>query len=674
MFQGRAHFIGILFVPACLCVLLAGDPVAAADRATTGGTTAQEGGPVIMTQEVVVSATKTEQPVSHVTSSVEVITGEDLKRRKIKTVVDALRLSQGLAVFSNGGPGTTATVRIRGGSPNQTLVLIDGAIMNSATTGQFDFANLTTDNIERIEILRGSQSMLWGSDAMGGVINIVTKKGKGKPRVTSFAEYGSFVSLREGTSASGETGPADFAVSLSRWDMAGFSAVDFRRGAIERDAYRNWQASGRLGFRLPGEGRLDLDFRWLNGDVDFDNASAFGGGPFDVFKLKSTSNQFVYSGRYEQPLADWYTHTLTMARAQESLVTQAGTFQRSVVTGAVSPASTFNNSQINTLSNRIESRHDVTIAEPLLLTLGYQFREQQGENISSSAIPETIISSQSGFAQLQLNAWDRLFATAGLRQDAFNIFGDATTYRVTGGYLFEETGTKVRGSYSTGFRAPAINEILFPNFGNPNLRPEKSQSMDAAVDQSFFGDRLRLSATYFWNRFRDLITSAPSATVCGVGPFGTNFCAQNIGAAKSQGWELGLDATLLQDLPFMRSLELRGQYTYTLTRDLEENAGNRLPRWPVDQWSGILSYQPIEAVRVNLAVRYVGSRFNDVANTENLKAFDVWTLSAFYDVSSHVQVYTRAENLFNEKYEEILFLGTPVRSIYFGVKTDFTLS
>jgi len=137
--------------------------------------------PVLETREVVVTATKTPVPVTHLTSAVEVMTGEDLTRRRVKTVADALRLAQGLTVFSNGGPGTSTSVRIRGSNADQVLVLIDGAIMNSATLGSFDFANLTTDNIERIEVLRGAQSMLWGADAMGGVINITTKKGTGVP-------------------------------------------------------------------------------------------------------------------------------------------------------------------------------------------------------------------------------------------------------------------------------------------------------------------------------------------------------------------------------------------------------------------------------------------------------------------------------------------------------------
>jgi outer membrane cobalamin receptor len=188
---------------------------------------------VIETPELFISATKTETPIKHVTSAVEIITGEQMQQRRMKTVVEALRLAQGLAVFQSGGPGTLAQVRMRGGTPQQTLVLIDGAIVNSATDGTYNFANLTTDNIERIEILRGSQGMMWGSDAMGGVVNIITKRGRETPNISAFAEYGSFATLREGASVTGKKGLFDVAATLSRWDTSNFSAINYRRGAAE---------------------------------------------------------------------------------------------------------------------------------------------------------------------------------------------------------------------------------------------------------------------------------------------------------------------------------------------------------------------------------------------------------------------------------------------------------
>ena len=156
---------------------------------------------VIETPEVFISATKTETPIKQVTSAVEIITGEQMQQRKIKTVMEALRLAQGLAVFQSGGPGTLAQVRMRGGTPAADAGLDRRRHRQQRhRMGSYNFANLTTDNIDRIEILRGSQGMMWGSDAMGGVINITTKRGRETPNISSFIEYGSFTTIREGAS------------------------------------------------------------------------------------------------------------------------------------------------------------------------------------------------------------------------------------------------------------------------------------------------------------------------------------------------------------------------------------------------------------------------------------------------------------------------------------------
>ncbi len=652
----------------CVCVLawiLPADYVSAQEVSMANQTD------VIETREVVVSATKTPVHVTQLTSAVEVITEEDLKRRQVKTVADALRLAQGLTVFSNGGPGTSTSVRIRGSNSDQVLVLIDGAIMNSATAGNFNFANLTTDNIERIEILRGAQSMLWGADAMGGVINITTKKGTGAPSASAFFEYGSFLSIREGGQVSGKTGIVDYSAAISRWDYTGFSAVNYRRGASERDGFHNWQTSARLGVALPHEGRLDLNFRLLQGRSNFDGG--FGPG-FDVLGAYSNSQQFVYSATYNQPITTWWNQALTVSRQTEGLESFSGTTQRNVQTGAVSAPFAFR-SQIDTLANRVEWQHNFQIGKPLLISAGYQFRDQQGENrdllTNNLDITHKVLSSHAGFAQAQLNLWDRVFATAGVRQDEYNIFGSATTYRTTAGYLHQETGTKIRSSYATGFRAPTFNQLYFPNFGKADLKPEKSQSMDIGVDQYLLDNRLTISGGFFWNHFRDMIVAQQSASVCGISFGFANFCAQNIGAVSTKGWEASVKYAVVKDVPFIKSLDVQAQYTNTLTRNLVEQPGNRAPRVPVDQWSMIISYQPIDPVRVNLEGRYVGSRFNDVNNLQSMRAFDVWNISASYDVTNRVQTYLRLDNIFNEKYEEVLLFGTPVRSIFAGLRVNY---
>jgi vitamin B12 transporter len=635
----------------------------------------------IETPDVVVSATKTPLPISQVTSAVEVITGDQMQQRKIKTVAEALRWAEGLSVNQSGGPGTAVDVRMRGGTPEQTLVIIDGAIVNSATTGSYDFANLTADNIERIEILRGNQSMLWGADAMGGVINITTKRGRDVPNMAAFMEYGSFATLREGASIGGKKGPIDFSGSISRWDTSSFSTINYRRGASERDGYHNWQGSVRLGADLPKNGRLEFDFRWMKGIVNFDgfsfNPTTFQSDPADVLGAKSQSTQYVFSGNYTQPITSWWSQKVTMSRATDNLISTSGTVEQNVVTGTTAPVGFPFNSQIQTTSNRIEWQHNVQVAKPLLLTAGYQFREQIGQSTDfldpTMSIPNKIVSSNAGFADAKLNLWDRVFGTAGIRQDEYNNFGSATTYRVTGGYLHHETGTKLRGSYGTGFRAPSVNQLFFPGFGNPNLQPEKSQGLDAAVDQSLLNDQVVLSVGYFWTRYRNLILSAQDPVTCGIGPFGANFCAVNIGSSKAQGVETSAKLKLVRDRPWIKTLDLQFKYTYTSTTDLTHGQDTRLPKWPLHQWSTILSYQPIEALRANLEGRFVGQRYNNTGNVGSIGSFYVWNASATYEVNKSMQVYLRADNIFNRKYEEVLFFGTPVRSIFAGVRVNFDM-
>jgi vitamin B12 transporter len=640
--------------------------------------------PVIETKEVVVSATKTPLPVSQLTSAVEVITGEELERKKIKTVIDGLRLAQGVFASSSGGPGTEATVKMRGAFARHTLVLIDGVIVNSPTSGSYDFSNLMTDNIDRIEILRGAQSMLYGSDAIGGVINIYTKKGTGVPTGSAFLEYGSFASLREGASLSGAKGLFDFSASLSRWDTSSFSAINYRRGAYERDGFHNWQGSGKLGVSLPRDGRLEFNVRWYNSDSNFDGF-ADSGAPADVFGAKQSNRNLILSGTYDQPITSWWTQKLTLAQADERLQSVSGNTGYNIITGqsmTANPSGCFPNfdtcftpfaSDVKILNRRVELQENFQVLEQLLISVGYQFREEKGDSVGfyGPADPTKVISSNAGFAQAQVNLWERLLVTGGVRHDSYNTFGDATTYRVTAGYLLKETGTKFRGSYATGFKAPTLNDLFFQGFGNPDLKPEKSQSMDLGIDQSFFQDRLQLNAGYFWNRFNNLIQFVFDPTIC---PPTTLFgvCPINVADAKTQGWELGFKFMI------MEGLHLRGQYTYTLTRAYDNptiplGEDKRLPRWPVDQASVGLTYQPIEPVRLTVDYRFVGARNNDLTNTpdQKLGSFNVVNASASYDITRNWQVYGRVDNLFDSRYEEILYFGTPIRSVYGGVKFTY---
>ena len=659
MLQGSWARPQIVCLIAVLMAMFPGAPTATAEEAST---VRSEEDLVVQVPEVITSATKTPLPASHVTSAVEVIDGEEIQRKRIKTVIEALRLAQGVFAFSQGGAGTIANVRIRGAETKHTLVAIDGVIVNSPTNGAFNFADLTSDSIERIEIVRGAQSMLYGADAIGGVINITTKRGRGKPSASAFFEYGSFATLREGAQVSGAKGIVDFSASLSRWDTSGFSAVNYKRGASERDAYRNWQAAGKIGMSLPKEGRLEVNLRWVNADNSIDSASSFG--QFDVVGSKGTNRALLLSGKYDQRITSWWDHKLTLAQNNERQLSFFGTSQRNLQTGAITAVSP-SQSDLEILNRRLEWQHNFQVGKPLLLTAGYQFREEQGDakGFFSNAQPNRLLSAHSGFAQAQFNVEDRLIVTGGLRQDRYNVFGDATTYRVTGGFLIHETGTKLRSSYGTGFRTPTLNDLFFVNSANPDLKPEKSQSFDVGVDQTLWKGKVQLSATYFWNHFRELIVFQSTHPTCP--PSSIFGCPINISQSKTQGWELGATVKLRSNL------EAKMQYTLTLDRDLVN--AKRLPRRPIDMASAGLSYQPVEGARLNVDYRFVGARNNDAANTPNQRqgSFGVVNVSGSYDFADHWQAFGRIENLFDQDYEEVQFFGAPIRSVFGGLKFTY---
>jgi vitamin B12 transporter len=434
----------------------------------------------------------------------------------------------------------------------------------------------------------------------------------------------------------------------------------------------------RLGADLPKDGRIEFNFRWMQGIVSLDNTLfnfvTSQSDPADSFGEKSRNNELVFSGNYSQPITSWWSQKLTLSRATQSLVSRTGAIARNLVTGLYEVPFP-QDSEINTTSNRIEWQNNVQVGKPLLLTAGYQFREQRGENFdlvnNATTFANKNVSSHGGFGEAQLNLWDRLFGTAGIRHDAYNVFDKATTYRVTGGYLLTETGTKVRGSYATGFRAPTINQLYFPFFGNPNLQPEKSQALDAAIEQALPNGRGTISVGYFWTRYRNLILSTQDAAICGTSVFGVNFCAVNVGLATAQGFEATVKLKLYRDEPWIKALDLMVNYTYTKAENIGSGQDTRIPKWPINQWSAILSYQPIETLRANLEGRYVGERFNNVGNSNPISSFLVWNLSASYDVTSYMQAYFRFDNIFNEKYEEVLYFGTPIRSIFGGVRVNY---
>jgi vitamin B12 transporter len=608
-------------------------------------------------EETVVTATRTATPTREIASAVTVITGEEIEKSGKSDISDVLRSVIAIDIARTGGQGQPTSVFIRGAKSDQTLVLIDGVEANDpiSTTRSFNFANLTTDNIERIEIIRGPQSVLYGSDAMGGVINIITKKGKGKPSVSLSAEGGSFDTSRETANLAGRTGKFNYSVSASRLDTNGISAASADDGNSEKDGYGNTTLSTKLGYEILKDMKLELAARYVKTLSDFDNKGGAGGddpnAATDSRELffKTELGLKLFDGFWEQKfgfaITDYDRNTDNPVDAAHPNDIQKSRF--------------------NSRLNRFNWLNVFAISDSNTLTVGFEQEEESGNSDSffkSSFGPFTSVFDKKTqrttayFLQDQVRLMDALFSTLGFRVDDYGRFGKQTTWRATTAYVLDATGTKLKATYGTGFKIPSLFQ-RFSSFGNESLEPEKSTGWDAGIEQSFFSGRFSSGATYFRNNFTNLIDFDTAS-----------FKYKNVGEAETSGWELFLSAR-----PF-ESLTLTANYTRTDTKD--NATGEELLRRARDKFNLSAGYGFDGGGNINVSVVHTGSRFdNDFssfpAKRIKLDAYTVVDLSGSYKVTRRISFFGRVDNLFDEGYEEVKGYGTPGVSGYAGIRLNF---
>lgn len=609
--------------------------------------------------EVVVTATRLETPVREVASSMTVITGQEIAEEGKTEVLEVLRDEPALDVVRSGGPGGSTSIFIRGADSDQTLVLIDGIEVNDPIFNRaFDFANLSVDNIERIEVLRGPQSTIYGSDAMGGVINIITKKGGGKPRLTLSGEAGSFDTYRLAADLSAGHGPVDYSLGASWLDTKGISAAREKDGNTERDGHQNATLSARLGITPVEALKLDLTARYTDSQKEIDNFGGPGGDdPNHVFEshqllLRAAARLSLFEGLWQQELG----LSLTDYDSDERNDPDPDHPDESA-------RSSFDSTLI-----KADWQHNLYLHETNTLTLGLEAEEEKGESsiVSQSAFgpftsefAEETARTASAYAEDQVKLWDRFFGTVGVRLDNHNEFGSEVTYRVTAAYIIEETGTKLKATYGTGFKAPTLFQLFDPSNGNPDLDPERSRGFDAGVEQSLWEDRLALGATYFANNFEDLIEFVLLDPVAFTGTF------RNVSKAESRGVEA------FASLSPIDRLTLRLDYTYTHTED--ESTGEELLRRARNKFKLSANYAFSDRGNLNLGVSYTGDRKDldfSVFPSERvtLKGYTLVDLAASLGITKNLEVFGRVENLLDEDYEEVKGYGTPGISAYAGLK------
>ena len=561
-------------------------------------------------------------------TSISIISQEEIQLKQKTTVGDLLKEELGIDQLQNGPLGTTSSVFIRGAGQTSTLVLIDGVQVNSNTLGSFNFADLTTDNIERIEILRGPQSTLWGSDAVGGVINIITKRGRGKPSHSFSFEGGSFETFKETLNSGGDLGFMDYSLSVSRTDSEGFSSANEKRGNTEDDGYENTTASTRLGKNFLDDGRVDFIGRYTKSIVEFDAFGFIDGTGF------SKSDAFYLALPVQKGITDRWDLKINPTLAYE--------FLRSLDPGGF----TFKSHILNRTYG-VDVQNNVEINRILSTTFGFEYEVRHGVNEENSL--DEKIKNQGYYLQTQLRPIKPVTLTAGFRQDVNSVFGNPTTYKFEGGYRFLQTGTRIRGAYATGFRAPTLNELFFPNFGTPTLKPEKSKGWEAGIDQSLLGDKVVIGVTYFETDFTNLIETVDLG--------GFIFRARNVAKAFTRGVETSINIKL------PHNFRATTNYTWLNARD---NEGEPLARRAEHNFNANLSHTWKEKLNTLVGLRVRSDTRSNSTGTNVVGAFTTVRAAMSYKVNDHLKVNVRGENLFNEDYEEIFGFGTAGVSGYAG--------
>lgn len=584
-------------------------------------------------EETVITPTRTKQLLKNVGSSLSVVTQKDIENSKAPLLLDVLRQLPGLEVTRTQGIGGTTSLFIRGASAAQTLVFVDGVQMNSPTTGAFDFANLTTDTIERVEVLRGPQSTLYGSQAIGGVINIITKKGAGDTKVTLGTEYGMRDSFKETFHISGGKERHDYSVGGSYLKTHGISAAS---SGSEDDGYDNFTGSSRLGWNFMGNGRVDTTIRGSHSDYEYD-AFEYGIGPVDDTDRHQTTDEILFSTKVKKTFFDLWTPSFLVSVNDTDLE-------------GFDPTDESGEFRILTRVWRLEHQSDFTLFDVDTVTIGYEYEVQEGENAGNF---DKQFRNNSVFFQNQIKLFESLHWTAGLRYDDYSTFGNNLTYRTTASYNMEKIGTRLHGSWGKGFRAPSLNELFFPFFGNPNLNPEESKGWDFGVEKEILKEKLTIDVTYFENDFTDLITAA-------IQPDGS-FLAENVASAESEGLE-----TALTYKPFTK-LSLTGTYTYTETRDREKD--QQLPRRPRNRATLGMNTQPLDKLNINVT----GIMVRDRIDSDDKEMDNYWTteLVTRYDITKVMTAYVRFENLFDYGYEEVTGFGSLGFTAYGGMEFKF---
>jgi vitamin B12 transporter len=597
---------------------------------------------------VVVTATRYPVDAATVGSSITVITEQELQQQQTRFVSDILREVPGVSFTRFGTIGTQGEIRIRGAKGNQTLVIIDGVRQTNPGSGfGYDPADLLARDIERIEVLRGPQATLYGSNTIGGVINIITKRGKGGVTATSEAQGGSYNTFYGGSSISGATDIVNGYVGLSGFRTDG---ANISRTGGEHDGYENLTLNTNAGIKPLENLEFSLNLNYV--DVPEFQYDGTNGIDSNGFRIPSDANNH-------------YDRSTLSGRAQAKLTLLDGMFESIAgYSGFHSKAKVYDNGdpfyRFNGDTHTVDYQGNLFLDTPKIadashtLAFIYERQQQTGDVYSAFFDKEFDSIINNGYAgEYRLSLWGRLFLTGGARYDVNNKFENFLSPRFTAALLFPETDSKLHGSWGKGVQNPSLPQLfgVSDTFrGNPNLEPENSVGWDAGIEQSFFDNRVTAGATYFNNQVRDFISSAtiPGTTLSTV--------VNLPGQTNIQGVETSIKTRLYE------GLSLNGTYTYTDGEDANSRTLVRLPR---NTASAVLNYaflkdaegHPLANININASYTgeqiFTASRVRPVRRSERVTLDDFWlvNLALSYEFLPGLEVIGGIENLLDEQYE-----------------------
>lgn len=607
-------------------------------------------------QPLVVTGTRIETPAEQVGASVTVVEGEVFDTRHYPTVDEALRHVPGIDIRRSGPFGKTTSISIRGANPNQVQVLVDGVRFKSPTLGLGELADLAPDNIERIEVIRGPQSTIYGADAIGGVVHIITRRGSGPPTAYASQEVGNNDTYRTRAGLSGAWREFDYALGFYHLESGG----RFTNDDVDQNA-----ASARFGLALPwGNTRVGLAVRYNKTDTGL--PIEFVGNPspnvptlFDP-NTRQESETYTASVDVRTRPVTWWEGVLRLSRYEnnQAFIDPADPFGCPPAT--FGPPCDFPG-RFRVSRNEVEGLSHFHIGTWSTSTFGLEWREERADVQGFNAFaPST--ETLAGFFQQTVRLFERLFMSAGVRVDDNSVFGTAITERGSLAYLVKEWGTRLHGSAGSGFRAPTFNDLFFPGFSNPTLQPEKSFSWDVGVDQRLWKDRVRLGLTYFHNKFTNQIFCC--LPLPGP-PFATT---ANIGRSRSAGIEFTSEVVILDTL--VAALN----YTYTDTENLLTD--RPLPREPRHRWNGLVTWEPIPRLSLFTELFVRTRPFDTLGNvySSGYVRVDVggsWRLLQRYGVLKALDLTARIQNALDEGYVEVQGFPAPGIQALVGLRATF---